>query len=205
MELTISLVVNAAVASARPGSQAQVRRETPSAAAWFASNGGLDAGVMLANRAAFLDAVAPAGDTETEKKRRQHWNWVAEKLKEAVESLQVRTRYATQAAARTRIIDELVPNSPLDLAIGQLLEPIRSKPDRWRVTRCDLSLWLGFLEERGIDPEVADLAELEQFRRWLDEIQPDGNPRRKSSKVVLVPARKLVRLFSSADRWVEAF
>jgi hypothetical protein len=199
MELTKALVVQTAAASAEK-SGPQVRQEGSRAADWFGANGGLEPGVMAANRTAFLDAFAPAGETEKEKKKRQHWNWVAEKLKDAAELLQIRTRYATQAKARTRIIDNLIPNSPLDMAIQRLLKAA-SSPDQWRVARCNLSVWLTFLQGRDISPEDATLVEIERFRVWLDEVQPNGKPRRSQSKQVLVPARKLTALLRPAHGW----
>ena len=196
MQLTNSLLVETAAAAAGPKSESQVRREGSRAAEWFAANGGVGTDAMKANRQTFLQAFVP-DSTEQGKAKRAHWNWVAGKLAEAAELLASRPRYATQAAARTRALDDVVPNSALDAALQQLQNQASSKA-RWGVLRCDLGHWFAFLRERGVNPCDADLVQIEQFRDWLDEIQSDGEPRRKGSKSVLVPARKLTALLRAA-------
>jgi hypothetical protein len=197
MKLTTSLLVDTAAATAGPKSESQLRREGTRAAEWFAANGGLDAHAMTANRVAFLDAFAPELTHQGQAKR-THWNWVVGKLTEAAELLANRPRYATQAAARTRAIDDVVPNSALDAALQHLQKDASSKA-RWGVLRCDIALWLTFLREVGVDPADADLVQIEQFRDWLDAVQPNGKPRRKQSKSVIVPARQLTALLKLAS------
>jgi hypothetical protein len=196
MQLTQSLVVETA-ATTGGASGPQIRREGPRAAAWFEVHGGLEPAAIASARESFIESLRAEGTVHGDDSR-QHWNWVANKLQAASETLMARIPATRAETTRTRVLEGVVPNSKLDLAINSVVG-LATTTTRGYAVRSEIGQWLMFLSERGTDPGRAGLVELELFRRWLSEPAANGKPRRKTPKQVLVPARKLIRLLRSSE------
>jgi hypothetical protein len=188
-------VLDSAAAAAKSAtSRDQIRRYGREFLAWCEGEPAVfTLATALTLRDRYLAHLGARGVFPNEQAQK-HRKWTVNRLVDAARMIEARATGPTvPLAARTRLVDELVPNTELDRVVQEMLATAPN-PSRRAVLRCDVGLFLSWCCAEDRAPASISVIDLERYRSWIRAHDRKAEP-------PLVAARRIVTALNPPRVW----